>query len=171
MTAHVGHPTLRLIRYSMGDYTLNGHGRNVDSGAADRTGERQMKRLLIAFALLTPLSRYAASFDCQKAQAADEKAICAHLTLANDKDVEMHANIGFWGCSRWAVAALQDAQQSWQRRRQCKADVTCLTKALGERHQSSLTRSVTYIDKPLLIRMPMFKPHVTVACIVHAEDK
>lgn len=43
-----------------------------------------MKRLLIAFALLTPLSVDAASFDCQKAQAADEKAICAHLTL-NDK--------------------------------------------------------------------------------------
>lgn len=31
-----------------------------------------MKRLLIAFALLTPLSVNAASFDCQKAQAADE---------------------------------------------------------------------------------------------------
>ncbi|EHC87221.1 hypothetical protein LTSESEN_3090 [Salmonella enterica subsp. enterica serovar Senftenberg str. A4-543] len=30
-----------------------------------------MKRLLIAFALLTPLSVDAASFDCQKAQAAD----------------------------------------------------------------------------------------------------
>ncbi len=35
-----------------------------------------MKRLLIAFALLTPLSVNAASFDCQKAQAADEKACC-----------------------------------------------------------------------------------------------
>lgn len=32
-----------------------------------------MKRLLIAFALLTPLSVNAASFDCQKAQTADEK--------------------------------------------------------------------------------------------------
>ncbi|VEA35908.1 putative secreted protein [Salmonella enterica subsp. enterica] len=53
-----------------------------------------MKRLLIAFALLTPLSVNAASFDCQKAQAADEKAICAHLTL-NDKDVEMHTKYQF----------------------------------------------------------------------------
>lgn len=53
-----------------------------------------MKRLLIAFALLTPLSVNAASFDCQKAQAADEKAICAHLTL-NDKDVKCTPNISF----------------------------------------------------------------------------
>lgn len=53
-----------------------------------------MSRLLIAFALLTPLSVNAASFDCQKAQAADEKTICAHLAL-NDKDVEMHAKYQF----------------------------------------------------------------------------
>lgn len=90
-----------------------------------------MKRLLIAFALLTPLSVNAASFDCQKAQAADEKAICAHLTL-NDKDVEMHTKYQFLKglFAMGSRGALQDAQQSWlKQRQQCKADVTCLTKA------------------------------------------
>lgn len=54
-----------------------------------------MKRLLIAFALLTPLSVNAASFDCQKAQAADEKAICAHLTLKMIKTWKCTPNISF----------------------------------------------------------------------------
>jgi hypothetical protein len=44
-----------------------------------------MKYLPILFVLLSasPVAG-AASFDCQKAKAADERAICAHLTL-NDK--------------------------------------------------------------------------------------
>ncbi len=40
MTAHVGHPTLRLIRYSMGDYTLsadNGQWRGSHRRKTDET--------------------------------------------------------------------------------------------------------------------------------------
>lgn len=113
-----------------------------------------MKRLLIAFALLTPLSVKAASFDCQKAQAADEKAICAHLTL-NDKDVEMHTKYQFlkglfaMGSRDALQDAQQDAQQSWlKQRQQCKADVTCLTKAYNERLKQ-LDAIYDHIDKPL----------------------
>ncbi len=70
-----------------------------------------MKRLLIAFALLTPLSVNAASFDCQKAQAADEKAICAHLTL-NDKDVEIRKYQFLKGLfAMGSRGALQDANR------------------------------------------------------------
>lgn len=111
-----------------------------------------MKRLLIAFALLTPLSVNAASFDCQKAQAADEKAICAHLTL-NDKDVEMHTKYQFLKglFAMGSRGALQDAQQSWlKQRQQCKADVTCLTKAYNERLKQ-LDAIYDHIDKFLVV--------------------
>ncbi len=45
--------------------------------------------------------------------------------------------------------ALQDAQQSWlKQRQQCKADVTCLTKAYNERLKQ-LDAIYDHIDKPL----------------------
>ncbi|HAF2547276.1 TPA: hypothetical protein G9F23_003188 [Salmonella enterica] len=105
-----------------------------------------MKRLLIAFALLTPLSANAASFDCQKAKAADEKTICAHLAL-NDKDVEMHTKYQFLK-GLFAMGS-RGALQSWlKQRQQCKTDVTCLTKAYNERLKQ-LDAIYDHIDKPL----------------------
>ena len=47
-----------------------------------------MKRYIAILALLAPLAAGAASFDCSKASAPDEKAICAHLAL-NDKEGEL----------------------------------------------------------------------------------
>ncbi|HFZ8995948.1 TPA: lysozyme inhibitor LprI family protein [Citrobacter freundii] len=109
-----------------------------------------MKRLLLTFALLTSLPASAASFDCQKAKTADEKAICAHLAL-NDKDVEMNTKYqflkGLFAMGR--RGALQDDQRSWlKQRQQCKADVACLTKAYDERLQQ-LDAIYDTIDKPL----------------------
>ncbi|EAA8368014.1 DUF1311 domain-containing protein [Salmonella enterica] len=109
-----------------------------------------MKRLLITFALLTPLLVNAASFDCQKAKAADEKTICAHLAL-NDKDVEMHTNYQFLKglFAMGSRGALQDAQRSWlKQRQQCKTDAACLTKAYNERLKQ-LDALYDHIDKPL----------------------
>ncbi|VTL96972.1 Uncharacterized protein conserved in bacteria, putative lipoprotein [Pseudomonas aeruginosa] len=55
-----------------------------------------MKHLLfpaLAGILLAPLA-HAASFDCEKATRADEKAICANRAL-NDQDVEMSVKYRF----------------------------------------------------------------------------
>ncbi|EAO4571443.1 DUF1311 domain-containing protein [Salmonella enterica] len=109
-----------------------------------------MKRLLITFALLTPLLVNAASFDCQKAKAVDEKTICAHLAL-NDKDVEMHTKYQFLKglFAMGSRGALQDAQRSWlKQRQQCKTDAACLTKAYNERLKQ-LDALYDHIDKPL----------------------
>ncbi len=109
-----------------------------------------MKRLILTLALLSPLAATAASFDCQKAKAADEKAICAHLSL-NDKDVEMSTKYQFLKglFAMGGRGAIQDAQQSWlKKRRQCGGDVTCLTKAYDRRLQQ-LDAMYDNINKPL----------------------
>jgi uncharacterized protein len=80
--------------------------------------------LLIAIAPATQ----AASFDCEKASTADEKAICADRAL-NDKDVRMALLYSFdrrfMGMGAWG--ALMYEQADWlKQRRACGARRDCL---------------------------------------------
>ncbi len=107
------------------------------------------KRLLLP--LLAALSTVqAASFDCTRAKAADEKAICTNPVL-NDKDVEMATQYRFLkGLFAMGVrGAMQDRQQAWlEQRKSCKSDSTCLNKRYDERIRE-LNAIYERIDKPL----------------------
>lgn len=86
-----------------------------------------------AFAL--PHAAGAASFDCAKARAADEKAICAHRAL-NDADVKMATMFEFERplLAMGGRGTLQDDQVAWlKQRRRCGGDVACLTRAYDRR--------------------------------------
>jgi uncharacterized protein len=107
-----------------------------------------MRLLLTALALtfVTPLAAHAASFDCARARAPDEKAVCANTAL-NDKDVKMSV---LYDVNRRTLAmggrgALQDAQQQWLRdRRKCGANRACLNRAY-DRRLGELERSMERI--------------------------
>lgn len=95
-----------------------------------------MKRLLIGLVLAAaPSAALAASFDCNRARAPDEKAVCASRPL-NDKDVRMAL---LYDINRKTLAmggrgALEDAQQQWLReRRACGARRACLDRAYDRR--------------------------------------
>lgn len=85
---------------------------------------------LLGFALLlSSTASPGASFDCDKATAADEKTICANRAL-NDMDVKMAL---LYELDKRFVPmggrdALIDQQNAWLKRRQaCGARVSCLT--------------------------------------------
>lgn len=96
----------------------------------------------IAFAaaavILAAASAHAASFDCTKAAAPDEKAICADPTLSN-LDTQMATLYGVRmeiPMLMGAKGAAQDEQEAFlQTRGQCGADVACLTSAYQTRIQ------------------------------------
>ncbi|HGN3157249.1 TPA: lysozyme inhibitor LprI family protein [Pseudomonas aeruginosa] len=99
--------------------------------------------------LLAPLAE-AASFDCEKAERADEKAICANRAL-NDKDVEMSVKYHFLHglFAMGGRGAMQDRQQDWLRqRRRCGGDTDCLSRAYAQRIDE-LDKQYAGIDKPL----------------------
>ncbi len=79
----------------------------------------------------------AASFDCSKAEAADEKAVCADRQL-NDQDVEMAVLYTQLKplLGMGARGDMEDEQAAWLKRRAaCGADQDCLGKAYQERIQ------------------------------------
>ena len=77
----------------------------------------------------------AASFDCNRARTADEKAICANRAL-NDKDVRMALlfDITQRLVPMGSRDAIRDSQRVWlAQRRTCGARVSCLNTAYDRR--------------------------------------
>ena len=88
-----------------------------------------------ALVLLCATPVAAASFDCAKAKAPDEKAICANRAL-NDADVKLTTLYAVDGqlMAMGARGDMHEAQHAWlQQRAACKGDVKCLTKAYKDR--------------------------------------
>ena len=76
-----------------------------------------------------------ASFNCAKAEAADEKAICADRAL-NDEDVEMAVLYTQLKplLAMSARGSLEEAQVAWLKRREaCGGEHACLSKAYVDR--------------------------------------
>ncbi|MBO9711200.1 MAG: hypothetical protein J7521_23635 [Caulobacter sp.] len=107
-----------------------------------------MRLVLTALALTfaVPVVAHAASYDCNRAKAADEKAVCAYLPL-NDKDVRMSVlyDVNKRTMGMGSRGALMDSQQQWLRdRRKCGANRACLTRAY-DRRLDELERSMERI--------------------------
>ena len=88
-----------------------------------------------ALLLLVATPVAAASFDCAKAKAPDEKAVCANRAL-NDADVRMDTlfHVDAQLMAMGGRGDLQEAQRDWMHKRQaCKGDVKCLAKAYKDR--------------------------------------
>ena len=84
--------------------------------------------------LLSPVAS-AASFDCAKARAPDEIAVCKHVGL-NDQDVTMALlyDLNKHFMAMGARSSLMDGQGAWlKQRRACGAQVSCLTDAYTQR--------------------------------------
>jgi uncharacterized protein len=89
----------------------------------------------LALAFAVPAAAQAASFDCGRARAPDEKAVCANTAL-NDKDVKMSVlyEVNKRTLAMGGRGTLIDAQQQWLRdRRTCGANRACLNRAYDRR--------------------------------------
>jgi len=91
--------------------------------------------LASAAAAFAPMSARATSFDCTRAHAPDEKAICASRAL-NDKDVRMSTLYEIDGhlVGMGRRGAMHDDQIAWLKaRKACGAARACLNAAYDRR--------------------------------------
>ena len=96
-----------------------------------------MRRLLLALFLgvVSFPAAQAASFDCAKVRAADEKAVCASMVLS-DLDVKMATlfEVATHLVGMGQRGMLQDDQRQFLKERAaCGADSACLTRAYDAR--------------------------------------
>jgi uncharacterized protein len=100
--------------------------------------QRIKRRLQFALVMVTSLTAgyaCAASFDCNRARAPDEKAICASRQLS-EMDVEMAVRYQMLTglVAMGTRGNMQDEQQSWLKSRQgCGRDNACLLAAYRRR--------------------------------------
>lgn len=140
-------PGARLDGHVLGKHGADRHGRHGVKGVnegivawivASRLGRRLARcaaRTMLAGALGFGTHASAASFDCAKAQAADERTVCAHLDL-NDQDVRMstlyHLDLRFLPMG--GRDDLRDTQAEWLRERTaCGAGLSCLRASYQKR--------------------------------------
>ena len=108
-------------------------------------------RLLVAtlFVLACAGAAHAASFDCARARAADERAVCADRAL-NDQDVRMATMFTFLRGvhAMGAAGAMGDRQREWLTARgRCGGDRACLARAYRTRI-AELQRDYDHLPRP-----------------------
>jgi uncharacterized protein len=114
--------------------------KSVGEGA----GMKTWSWIVLAAALGAACPAAAASFDCARAGAPDERAICANRAL-NDKDVTLAVMLKL---AERLVAmgqrgAMMDDQRAWLASRHgCRADVACL----GRRYDGRIAQVQTVLD-------------------------
>lgn len=80
---------------------------------------------------------YSAGFDCSKASHTDETAVCTNRSLS-EKDAQMTTTYNLLRelLLMGARGALQDEQIQWLgKRRQCGANITCLSQVYDNRNR------------------------------------
>lgn len=91
--------------------------------------------LVSVSALLLSPSSSAASFDCAKAKASDEIAICQNVSL-NDQDVTMALlyDLNKHFMAMGGRGSLMDGQAEWLKKRHaCGSNLSCLSDAYTQR--------------------------------------
>lgn len=129
------------------------------------------------FLSLSAIPTHAASFNCARADAPDERAICADagLSLQDEKLGGLYTTLGklMEGRKRGELAA---GQYAWlQERAQCKDDTACLVSAYGQRTKQlqsldTAPQSVGSVSKPTALDLFRTTGQCSTGCNLAGAD-